>query len=314
MPTTEEINNDFLEELLSDDDTLQKHAADSIEGYTRLKYREEGFMGQILPPMRPTDSQLSRTTESDMPVVIMDKEPDQPPAYSVPFATAPHEHYIKGPKYKVIFNRIMTNKFRKEIEELRTYNMDLRALFADNAVKDIHTREDKRFMKLVNYILGGARNATAPDTGYVQWKGTANELNRDSIKESLKVMPKTSRKIRPSVGLVNHITIMDILALGRDEVGGDLAQDMFINGVTQTKIMGVNWITTIKDDLVPDNRVYYFAEPKYLGVHFKLTDITMHTDRKNGFMIEWFYHEVLGTNIANGGAVSAYDFNVGSSA
>lgn len=310
-PTVEQINKTFLAGLVSDDPGMQKQSADAIDGYTRLKVREEGFARKIIQPMNPTDSQLSRTVDSDMPVVIMDKEPDNPPAYSIPFATAPKEHYIRGPKYRVMFSRIATRKFRKDVEELRTYNMDLRQIISDNAIKDIHTEEDEKFIMVVNDILGGAPFATQTETGAVQWGATDQEITRSSIAESLKLMPSTPYKLRPAVALINHISVMDVLKFTRDQAGGDLSQDMLLNGFTQQKIMGINWVVTIKHELVPTDTIYYFAEPKFLGVFFTLTDITMHIDRKNGYMIEFFAYEVIGSTIANGGAVARYDFNVG---
>ena len=42
------------------------------------------------------------------PVLIVDKEPDSPAAISVPFDRLPENLYIKGERYLVTFDRIIT--------------------------------------------------------------------------------------------------------------------------------------------------------------------------------------------------------------
>ena len=46
-----------------------------------------------------------------------------------PFATLPTNVYIRGPRYRVMFDRIVTPRFKKDVEELRTWVMDIRQLF-----------------------------------------------------------------------------------------------------------------------------------------------------------------------------------------
>ena len=39
--------------------------------------------------------------------------------------------HIRGPKFRPLFGRILTPKFKKDIEEMRTYDMDVRPILLD---------------------------------------------------------------------------------------------------------------------------------------------------------------------------------------
>ena len=46
-------------------------------------------------------------------------------AVTIPFKVLPGSLYIKGPKYPVCFGRIATPRFKKDVDELRTWNTDI---------------------------------------------------------------------------------------------------------------------------------------------------------------------------------------------
>jgi len=305
--TPQESNAAFLD-LIQGDSGSQKRAAEAVNEFTRLKMREEGFYRRILPMVQISDDDLDRQVDTDKPVKVIDKEPGVPAAITVPFATNPQGRYIRSPRYRVMFGRIMSPKFTKDVDELRTYHMDIRQVISDNAIKDMLAEEDGKWIGTVNAALV-SQGGTVPETGTVQWTTSAGPINRDTLADSLKAMPSTPNSLQPAVALINNISVIDVLKFGRDEAGGDMSQDMLLNGFTEVKIFGVRWIVTIKKDLVPTDSIYYFAEPKYLGKSFVLTDTTMHLDRE-AFMIEFFAYETIGGALGNVAGVSRHDFNV----
>ena len=305
-PTTAMLNNAVIDKLASDDPRQVKEAADAINDYTRVKIREDGFWRRILPPVQITNDELDRQVDTDKPVKIVDKEPDSPAAISVPFATLPMNRYIRGPRYRVMFDRIMTPRFTKDVDELRTYTMDIRQILSDNSIKDMLAEEDGKAILTVNTVLLGA-NVVIPETGVAQWVTLSGGITRDTIAEAMKVLPRTSRHLNVATILINNVSIWDIVKFGRDEIGGDLSQDLFKNGFTEQNIMGRRWIVTIKRDLVPDGTVFLFAEPKFVGKFFILEDITMYVDRR-AFMLEFFAYEGLGSCIGNIAGVGRVDF------
>jgi hypothetical protein len=205
-----------------------------------------------------------------------------------------------------MMDRILTPRFTKDIDELRTYDMDIRQILSDNAIKDMLAEEDGKWIAVCNNLLV-SQGGTVPETGTVQWRLIAGGITRDTIAESMKIMPSTPNHLNASTVLVNNVTIWDVVKFGHDEIGGTLSQELFERGFAEREIMGVRWIITIKRDLVPDSSLFQFAEPKFLGKFFILEDTTMFIDRR-AFMLEFFAYESLGAAIANVAAVARADF------
>jgi hypothetical protein len=269
--------------------------------------REDGFFRKILPPLVISNDQLDRRIESDKPYKIVDKEVDNAPAQSVPFGTLPTDQYIRGSRYPVTFSRIVTPRFTKDVDELRTYVMDIRQVISDNAIKDMLAEEDTTWITATNAALGGAADATVVATNTVQWKTITGGITRDTTQDMLKIMPSTPYHLETHTALINNITIREFFKWGRDEMGGDFAQDIVKNGWSTSTFLGVEWIVTIKTDLVPNDRVYMYADPKFIGRAYLLEDTVMYVKREAWFL-EFFAYEMLGSTIGNVGGVAAASF------
>jgi hypothetical protein len=297
---TRVLNDAVLNQLTSSDDRMEKSAKAAITDYTRTKMREDGFARRILPPETVTDADLDRQVDTAKPVIIIDREPDSPAAQSVPFATLPNNRYIQGDRYRVMFDRIETPRYTSDINALRTYDMDIRKILADNSIKDMLAEEDGKFISVCDQIAGTVDVANA-DSGGVHYKkivDATGPITRESLAASMKTMPRLKGRLTPEKTLVNNITIWDIVAFGRDELGGDLAQDLLLNGFSERVMLGVTWLITIKVELVADNTMYHFAAPKYLGKFFILEDATMFIKRE-AFMLEFYAYESIGCTIGN---------------
>jgi len=303
-PTAKQVNNAFVGML---EQGMTKDAQDAVNDYIRVRMREDGFHRRILPPVQITNDELDRQVDTDKPVKVVDKEPNSPGAISVPFATQPINRYIKGPRFRVMFDRILTPRFTKDIDELRTYDMDIRQILSDNSIKDMLAEEDGKFILTCNTLLGGAAGAVVTETGSIQWQNVGGGVTRDSVAEAMKIMPSTPNHLNPAIALVNNVTIWDVVKWGQDEVGGDLSQELMTRGFAEREIMGVSWIVTIKRDLVPDGSMYQFAEPKFLGKFYTLEDVVMYIKRE-AFMLEFFSYESIGSAIANIAGVARADF------
>jgi len=66
-------------------------------------------------------------------------------------------------------------------------------------------------------------------------------------------------------------------------------------------------IITIKRDLVPDDSVFFFGDPRFIGKSYLLEDTTMHVKRE-AYMIEFFSYETLGGSIGHTGGLARADF------
>ena len=134
------LNEAFFDQLATPG--MEKNALDSVNEFTRVRVREDGFYRRIVPPVQVSNDDLDRQVDTDKPVIVVDKEPGSPAAISIPFATLPINVYIRGPRYRVMFDRIVTPRFVKDIDELRTWQMDIRQVLSDNAIKDMLAEED----------------------------------------------------------------------------------------------------------------------------------------------------------------------------
>lgn len=298
---TAAVNEAFLNMI---DRGQVKEAADAVSEYTRVYMREESFFDKILPPILVGNEDLDRQVDTDKPVIIVDKEPDVPPAITVPFGQLPVNRYIRGPRYRVLFERILGTRFTKDVDELRTYDMDIRQVLSDSSIKNMAAEKDSKFITLCNSILGDEVGATL--VGGEMGSGSSrnynlvdpNGISRETLVEMLKIMPATESRLETQSILCNMITIKDVLKFSRDEMGGDLSEEVLLNGWAERTFLGCRWIVTIKRDLVLNNVFYLFTEPKFLGKHFLLEDTTMWL-KKEAYFIEWYAYMTAGASIAN---------------
>jgi hypothetical protein len=278
-----------FEKLASRDAGMIKEAEDSVNSFTRIKMREDGFYRRIMPPVPISNDELDRQSWTDKPVKVIDKEPDSPAAISIPFATLPSNLYIKGPRYQVMFDRIATPRFTKDVDELRTWIMDIRQVLSDNAIKDMLAEEDGKFLRAVNTAIVGP-SLVVPTSGTVQYEVIAGGITRDTLFDGLKVMPNTPSNLEVHLMLVNNITIKEVCKFTHNEMGGTLSEDIMRKGWTLQELLGVKWIVTIKKGLVATNTFYQFADPKFIGKSFILEDTTMYI-RREAYMLEFFDYQ-----------------------
>jgi hypothetical protein len=292
--------------LTNQDPFVQKEAANGVNDYLRIRAREDGFSRRIQPPVTVTPDDFDRQVDTVKPVIVKDMEPNSPGAYSVPFGATPLNHYIDAPRYRIMFDRIMSYRFTADVANLMTYDLDIRQVFNDLMLKDILAEEDRKYIAAANTAVGTVNvvNTALGACGYI----TASAMTRDTLAHAMKGLPSTNRHLNPASALINNVTIWDVVAFGkRDEIGGDLSEDLFVNGFAERKVMGLDWMITIKTDLVPNNIVYQFAAPKFLGDFFIVEDVTVSTKTEN-YMFEMFAYEMLGATIKNQAALCKVSF------
>jgi hypothetical protein len=301
---TQLLNERFFEHLRTPG--MEKQAADAVNDFTRTTMREDGFYRKIMPPLTITNDELDRQVYTDKPSKVIDKEPGSPMSISVPFATNPIGVYIRGPRYLVTFQRIVTPRFSKDVDELRTWEMDIRQVLSDNSLKDMMAEEDSKFLAAVNTALVGADQNTYA-SGVPQWETVSGGITRDSVQDAKKIMNRTPSRLEAETALINMVTAKEMEKWGRDEMGGDISQDILKNGWTERNFMGLNFIVTIKRDLVPDDSMYMFANPKFIGKHFELEPVAMYVKREY-WMIEFFCYQTGGATIGHTGGLARADF------
>lgn len=295
----------------------EKEAAVSMTQFTRNKLREDSFAEKILTPQDISNDELSRVEDPEQLVVWIDREPDTAPAISVPFMTVPEGLQFKGTRYPVYFNRIFSPKYTHDIDKLRGYTYDIRQVMMELSTKEIATEIDTRLIDTVNSHIG-LRDTVNPLNGlslpnYVSISGG---LNRTNLKEAMKVLAKMRVPFGPmqpdgseskGVCLVNNVTMMDILSQDRSEAGGDLSQQMYLEGKPPVSLYGIKFIYTIKRDLVPDNTIYMFSSEDYMGKYLRMQPLTVFA-KNEAMFFSWFQYLTIGISFGSSKAMARVDF------
>lgn len=299
-------NQRMLEQLLDAGDGQIKEAATAGTNMIRRRIREEGFTRRILPPQTVTNDDLDRVVTHDRPVIIEDMEPLSKGAKTMSFGDTADTEFYYGNKFVCLFDVVTTPEFTKDINELRTYRMDLRQVITDNSLKDIQTQEDGNFIATADAIVGASNGVGA--SGLQQNFVIPNSITRESYTNVLSYLE--NQNLNNGVILMNRKTAKEFLKFDRDEMGGDLAQDLLKNGLsalTEATIFGTKHIFTIKRDLVPDNVIYIFAEPQFLGKFYTLSEVVMYVEKKKD-ILRTSARETISVTVANVAGIAKATF------
>lgn len=299
-------NQEFLSAIIDAPDGPLKQASASGTRMIKRRIREAGFARMVLP-FKDVDSEVQRLPDTDLPVVVEEMEPDSPGAKAVSFGGAPDTVFYHGDTFVVYFHNILTPEFKQNIYQLRTYKNDLRNIVTDNALRDVHTQEDAGMINQVDEIVGTLDTANGA-AGVIQNHGIVGGITRSSyplIQNHLE-----DRELMNGSYLMNRNTAKVFQTWDRADIGGDLAQDIFENGASALKagkIGGVPHIFTMKKALVPNNVVYQFAEPDYLGRAYVLQPLTLYIKKEKDVIVVSAM-EKIGITFANVAGVNRVEF------
>ena len=298
METNITLNKELLERIKeAPDGYLEKISSASTETI-RTEIREEGFLRKIIPEKTVTSEDIDRVVEHDRPVIIEEIEAQSKGAMSVGFNTPTDTAMFYGPKGVIEFHQIKTPRYKKNIHELHTYRHDLKKSIVEKALNDIQVREDGSLIKSVNRLVGPENGVGR--SGFRQNFVINGGITRSTYIEMKKKLGKL--RLRNGVFLMNTTTAAEFEKFHHDEWGGPGAEDVWkkglIGSINDAVLSGVRHIFTIKDELVPDNVVYCFTEPAFLGKFYILQDATMYV-KKEEDILSMNATETIGLGILN---------------
>jgi hypothetical protein len=151
------LNKEMMAQLEASQDGEVKYASTAGGNMIRRQIREQGFTRRIIPPQDATNDMLHRVLEHDKPVIIEDMEPKSRGARTVPFGDSSNSQTYYGNKYACVFNPIITPEFVKDINELRTYKMDLRQVITDQSLNSVEAEEDGKFIAMSEKIVRSSK-------------------------------------------------------------------------------------------------------------------------------------------------------------
>lgn len=300
------MNQAFFEKLDSKDPAIVKQAAQDVNDYIRTRMREDGIFRTIIEPVPIGNDELDPQVDTDANVKVIELEPDSPGAVGIPYGTLPQRQVIFGRRARVMFARLATPEFTKDVGLLRTYVQDIRQIISDNALKDLLAQEDGQAIRTCNSLLVGA-DQVVPATGTVQWRTIDGGITRETWNDAMKVMEQTPNHLTAAKCLVNTIFLKDLQKWGGDELGQNLSEEVAKTGFVQRQFFGKDLIATIKRNLVRDSSVMMFAPEQNLGKFYVLEDATMYIDKDKWF-VTMCAAEEIGSLIANVAGVARVDF------
>lgn len=305
------MSEDIKAKLLSNDEQLVKTAGLAADEYFRTEIRENGIRRQLTPPVQITDENLDYVEDTDFPVMFVEVAPHSAGAVQVSFEAGPSNEVIHGRKTRVEFNRIMTPKYSIDKIRLKGYKMPLLDILYDLMLKDIMDVEDKTSVDTDKLICGNPVTAGTPTAQDNQVAAFGcrraiyvGAMSRNALNLAKKGMMKVKGHLQVEKFLVNDSTYADLGVFTRDIIGGDMAQDIWLNGVTQTKSFGVDIVVTTKDYLIADNEMFLYTTPKYYGGFYTYEDVSMVTDTQDDIWLSFFAHETTGFSVVNAAGVA----------
>jgi hypothetical protein len=285
------LNKSFLDKI---DAGMTKEAEAASTAFVRQKLRELGFTRKILPPVGITAVELDRQI-TDEPTVIVEKEPNSEAA-SFSFTGRPRMRYFQAARYPVTFSKIASREFTKSKFELATYRTDIRTILQDNSVRDMQKVEDETFYSAALAMATKAGNVTNVTGG----------VTIDNFMEGVRTI--VGNQLPLGCILMTQGLYTQLLTQPSTQIGSPLASDLTIGRTDFNNFYGYPIITTIKNDIVPDNQALYFASPNYLGQFYVLQDATVFIKVENGDMLHFLSYESVGVGIGNTNGVAVINF------
>lgn len=288
--------NNLLIESLDTVDGIHKTAAAGA-AFVRSKIREIGFARRILPPESVTRVDLSRATDHDTLIKIVDIEHDSKAMY-LNFASEGNERYIQGKRYALPFFKIESEKFVKSEAELLAYDYPVTKVIEENSVKDIQKVEDIVF-------INHADSAVAL-TGKLL-VSTATAADRKEANHLVKMIDYD--QLTTGCILLNTVDYDDYMIQPATEIGSPLASEITVEGYKHQTILNRKIVVTNKHDIIVPGEMYAFTDPAYLGNFFILNDVKFWI-KKEADLVMWKTWEYLAEGFANIKAIAKIELNV----
>jgi len=292
-------NANFIKLATSTSAVDREKAAEIGSDVIKERIREKAMPMSMFTWTTTTNDDLVPQIESEENMRYFDYEVDSPGSISVGLYNNPHNYTFAGRRGAMKFYKIMTPRMSKDTNEMRTYNYDIRKIFADNIVRDMAIALNMDWLTANQMCIGvpGSPNVWASGP---QWLKVAGGLGRETIPNIKVQMIKVQgdRGFEVKQLLTNIVTAIQPAKMGREESGGDLAQSMLKEGVTEDGWGGMKWYITMNTGMVPDGTIWGFTDEKYYIRCSHLQETTMYIESKFD-MIEFVAMSNLGMLIVN---------------
>jgi hypothetical protein len=300
-------SRNFVKLATSTSSEDREKAAEIGNEIIKERIREKAIPMSMFTWTTTTNDDLVPQLETEENMRYYDYEVDSPASLSVGLYSNPHNYTFAGRRGAMKFEQVMTPRMVKDTNEMRTYGFDIRKLFADNIVRDMSIAFNMNWLK-ANQLCVGAADTTPAWANAPQYVSVASSLGRETIPNMKAQMLRVQgdRGFEVKQLLTNTITAIEPAKFGREESGGDLAQNMLQDGVVDEKMGGMRWYITLNTLMVPTGTIWGFTDEKHYIRCSHLQETTMYIESKRN-MIEFTALCNLGMLIVNQRNVIRHD-------
>lgn len=268
---------------------LVKEAADSFTGFVRTYLREQGILRRALPPEIVGPDDIDRVDWTDNPVKILEFQVDSK-AYSVPFRGKGEMKEYHGKRAVVEIVQYETDVFHIEKQRMMTYRHPVQEVLIQQGILDLQRAEDETFMEALNKIATDNKKTVTISTG--------GSLTWDGLVEAFKAFRKSrpaDRQVPIKTIIINENTYDDLKKLPLTMFAPNFNETIIKEG-NVGNLFNLNWVTTNKIDLVPDNTLYLLSSREYLGGFYLMQDATVYM-KVEKTRLEWNVYELAGVGL-----------------
>lgn len=262
-------------EAAGDGELVKEAAAGSL--YIKRRQRERSLVRRLCEFVPVSDEDLTRLPEENQPVMWGEMQNDTMPAMSLNFSDAVENETFWRRTFKVRFFVISSPEYYKNTWELKAHAHDTVKQFTEDVILDLEEEEDRHWFAGSDECVGPrADSATALAntvggnpaiglSGYIQnfWLGA---WSRERYIDAKYLFNDVQMPLGTVVA--NKRFLANFEKLPDNEIGSR-AGDLFFDGadavLASGKINGVPHLFTTKNYLVPDNTIYQYTTPEYLG-------------------------------------------------
>ena len=276
----------FADKIFSDD-SFVKEAAQAATLFVQDLIREDGFARKTVATRHVSQSELIEVSWTDQPVMLGYHDVDTI-AMTVPIRGRGQYRYYETAKFEIVFEKVVSETIKKNKMEMLTSRINYMDIFKKRIAQRMYQIEDMTIIAGADKILTDEwaeadSNGTLKDTdNYTKSTQTIKfkdgvTLDKESLVEFFKMPTQNRNEIRKV--LLTESLLQDIIKMSMLEVGDANVSKLWNEGVTGIKsFWGKEIITTIKNDVVPDNKIYGFAGGELYGWLLILRDHTVYME------------------------------------
>lgn len=242
--------NAKLERMISTGST--EKLAEEMRGYIKKRVYEASWLDAVLDVRDITTTDLiPEPGHNDTFFVYGNVELDSPDAVSINFNSQPSERVIGGKRFKIPLGYHATEITTKSKTELLAFDYDVFADVEQKEIMSLHRLRDEKGIAALNhslYLSGRTKNYTS-SSGYIALEKSHLNMGKNILEHGLRDSDPSVDALKAIKHLLSNQVMNDTDLWDNTDVGGQVLNETVSGGYTRDRILGVEYIASLKADL-----------------------------------------------------------------